>query len=368
MLLFTAVEANLALSGFINRKALENVWRQVDMDSNGTLDFGEFLCLMFLWTAIGSYKTIFTLGDNARIVSDAFADIQDLFKSYDKSGKLVLQQSEVELLISTHLAPLSMYMSWEDEDSNAEGSLSRGVTCPKLLHVLYAACAQYPGNNIPGKYQQLNALALPNYEPSSKRVGPRSAMWLQLREAFLVLESDFARLDCDENGVIDYAELTNGVQALVGEERLRILARLEYKFNKVDLDHSRSVDFYEYLHLSLLMIQDGSYSDLRQDTSNRSVIKRTLLDVHRYFVKYSKNSSFRLGPREIQRFASEVFGMVPSNLDEAFSKAAGAQKSPVSPGKESDCTRKKPANRCCLAAAKPHMQVLAPSSKVSQCR
>jgi len=31
MLLFTAVEANLALSGFINRKALENIWRQVDM-------------------------------------------------------------------------------------------------------------------------------------------------------------------------------------------------------------------------------------------------------------------------------------------------------------------------------------------------
>ena len=26
MLLFTAVEANLALSGFINRKALENIW------------------------------------------------------------------------------------------------------------------------------------------------------------------------------------------------------------------------------------------------------------------------------------------------------------------------------------------------------
>ena len=103
-------------------------------------------------------------------------------------------------------------MTWEDEDSDADGSLSRGVTCPKLLHVLYAACAQYPGSNIPGKYQQLNALALPTYEPSSKRVGPRSAMWLQLREAFLVLESDFARLDCDENGVIDYAELTNGVQ------------------------------------------------------------------------------------------------------------------------------------------------------------
>ena len=32
MLLFSAVEANLAMSGFINRKALENLWRQVDID------------------------------------------------------------------------------------------------------------------------------------------------------------------------------------------------------------------------------------------------------------------------------------------------------------------------------------------------
>ena len=31
-------------------------------DQNGTLDFGEFLCLMFLWTAVGSYQTIFTRG------------------------------------------------------------------------------------------------------------------------------------------------------------------------------------------------------------------------------------------------------------------------------------------------------------------
>jgi hypothetical protein len=66
------------------------------MDQNGTLDFGEFLSLMFLWTAVGEYKTIFTLGENAEIVSDAFADIQDLFKNYDRAGKLVLEQEEVE--------------------------------------------------------------------------------------------------------------------------------------------------------------------------------------------------------------------------------------------------------------------------------
>jgi len=31
-----------------------------------------------------------------------------------------------------------------------------------------------------------------------------------------VLERDFSKLDNDNNGVIDYAELTNGVQVLLG--------------------------------------------------------------------------------------------------------------------------------------------------------
>ena len=194
MLLFTAVEANLALSGFINRKALENIWRQVDMDQNGTLDFGEFLSLMFLWTAVGNYETIFTIGDNARVVSDAFADIQDLFKSYDRNNRLVLHLDELEDMVSDHLAPLAP-LSFP-----AEMSASKGVTCPQLLHLLYTACAQHPGNNIPGKYQNLGAMALAQCQPTSKRHGPRSSFWIQLREAFLVLERDFLQLDCDENG------------------------------------------------------------------------------------------------------------------------------------------------------------------------
>jgi hypothetical protein len=282
------------------------------MDQNGTLDFGEFLSLMFLWTAVGEYKTIFTLGENAEIVSDAFADIQDLFKTYDRAGKLVLEQEEVEDLVADHLNPLSP-LPWLHEKRGA-------ITCPQLLHALYAACAEYPENKIPGKHKDLSKTALAQCRPWSKRLGPRSTFWVQLRDAFLVLERDFSKLDIDQNGVIDYAELTNGVQALVGEERLRILARLEYKFNKVDLDHSRSVDFYEYLHLSLLMIQDGSYSDLRQDTSNRSVIKRTLLDVHRYYVKYSKQSNFRLSHQEISQFISEVFGVTREDLADIMLK------------------------------------------------
>jgi hypothetical protein len=55
-----------------------------------------------------------------------------------------------------------------------------------------------------------------------------------------VLESDFNALDADGNGIIDYSELTMGVPQRHGEERLSILARLQYKFNKVHLPSTPS--------------------------------------------------------------------------------------------------------------------------------
>ncbi len=40
---------------------------------------GEFLSLMFLWTAVGSYQMIFAMGENAHVVSETFMDIQVRF-------------------------------------------------------------------------------------------------------------------------------------------------------------------------------------------------------------------------------------------------------------------------------------------------
>ena len=300
----------------MNRKALENIWRMVDMDQNGTLDFGEFLCLMFLWPVIGKYDTIFTRGDNARIVSDAFASIQDLFCSYDKQNNFVLTYGQAHALMSEHLPQLVNLALPEEND--------KSVSCPRLLHALYAACCQHPRNNIPGKYLDMDKMALPVLLPSSKRTGPRSPFWLQLREAFMVIEGDFEALDADNNGFIDYAELTNGVQALQGEERLRILARLEYKFNKVDLDHSRSVDFYEYLHLALLMIQDGSYSDLRLDTSISPINTHSFTRIfsHGRAHRHTYTNTYA---RMLARYIEQVYHQAhttrrPSLLREVFEK------------------------------------------------
>ena len=120
----------------------------VDMDQNGTLDFGEFLCLMFLWPVIGKYDTIFTRGDNARIVSDAFASIQDLFCSYDKQNNFVLTYGQAHALMSEHLPQLVNLALPEEND--------KSVSCPRLLHALYVACCQHPRNNIPGKYLDMD--------------------------------------------------------------------------------------------------------------------------------------------------------------------------------------------------------------------
>ncbi len=39
---------------------------------------------------------------------------------------------------------------------------------------------------------------------------------------------------------------------------------------QVDLDKSRGVDFFEFMYLGFLMTQDGSYSDLTDNSANRA--------------------------------------------------------------------------------------------------
>eukprot|EP00960_Hanusia_phi_P047705 758536-Hanusia_phi.AAC.2 len=83
MLMFRAVEAGLASAAFVNREALHRVWREVDMDRNGTLDFVEFLCLVFLWPTMGSYRDFFSKEENERTVSNAFIILEETFKQYE---------------------------------------------------------------------------------------------------------------------------------------------------------------------------------------------------------------------------------------------------------------------------------------------
>ena len=58
MIMYTAFVNQLALRGFHDTQALDLVWKHVDLDQSGSLDFSEFLSLMFLWAEVCSSHTV----------------------------------------------------------------------------------------------------------------------------------------------------------------------------------------------------------------------------------------------------------------------------------------------------------------------
>jgi hypothetical protein len=52
-----------------------------------------------------------------------------------------------------------------------------------------------------------------------------------------------------------------------------------------------------------------------------------ILLLHRYYVKYSKQSNFRLSHEDISLFNTEVFGVIPDNLDDIMLKVGTPSRS-----------------------------------------
>lgn len=65
--------------------------------------------------------------------------------------------------------------------------------------------------------------------------------------------------------------------------RLEILSRLEHAFSLVDIDQSRTLDFYEYMYLGFMMTQTGSYHDLVQTSRGSAQVKKCFIDLHKYY-------------------------------------------------------------------------------------
>lgn len=93
--------------------------------------------------------------------------------------------------------------------------------------------------------------------------GVKSSTWIFLLRALEVLEQDFARFDKSGDGYIDYVELTMGLPMCDANQKLSIMTRLEYKFKQVDLDHTNTVDFYEFIYLGFLMTQVRKLSAIK---------------------------------------------------------------------------------------------------------
>ncbi len=95
-LTFSELSNELSLVGFTDEEKLGDLFRRVDTDKSGTLNFSEFLSLLYLWhnVANGDYSAFFKHPSNAKIVAEAFASMEAQMTKYDvdKSRRLDLNE------------------------------------------------------------------------------------------------------------------------------------------------------------------------------------------------------------------------------------------------------------------------------------
>ena len=84
--------------GFVKLPELANIFASVDADKNGTLDFSEFLCLLYLWCqppVLGNYTQFFPHPGNASVVQNAFSLMAQCMVAYDQDKSRLLDINEL---------------------------------------------------------------------------------------------------------------------------------------------------------------------------------------------------------------------------------------------------------------------------------
>jgi len=95
---------------------------------------------------------------------------------------------------------------------------------------------------------------------------------------------------------------------------------LENAFAQVDLDGSRTLDFFEFAYLTFMMTQNGAYHDLVTESKDSAKVKRAFIDIHTFYRKYDADKNLRLTWDEVQNFCLGLFQMLPPNAESLFEK------------------------------------------------
>mmetsp|Transcript_21421 Transcript_21421/g.49699 ORF Transcript_21421/g.49699 Transcript_21421/m.49699 type:complete len:714 (-) Transcript_21421:279-2420(-) len=321
-LMYKELERELSMMGFRDGDKLAQIFKRVDFDGNGTLDFSEFLALLYLWAMNegGDYSAFFRHPTNAAIIKKAFETMETSMLKYDVDRSRKLSIDELDAFFNEQLpqaVKCGAYKEIADETFPKEERAAGGeINFPRFMHMLYMITVKLPGSTIKGLYAKKDDSKSDRF---AKGRGENSHLWQELKGAFKVLEDDFLRFDKDGDHMVDYVEITMGIPATTSNAaRLEILSRLEHAFAQVDVDQSRTLDFYEYMYLGFMMTQNGSYHDLVTNSSGSALVKRCFIDLHTYYRFYDQDKNMRLTYDELQKFFVDLFGVVTPKLQDAF--------------------------------------------------
>eukprot|EP00283_Hemiselmis_rufescens_P004628 CAMPEP_0173421310 /NCGR_PEP_ID=MMETSP1357-20121228/2466_1 /TAXON_ID=77926 /ORGANISM="Hemiselmis rufescens, Strain PCC563" /LENGTH=715 /DNA_ID=CAMNT_0014384213 /DNA_START=46 /DNA_END=2193 /DNA_ORIENTATION=+ len=321
-LMYKELERELSMMGFRYGDNLAQMFKQVDFDGSGTLDFSEFLALLYLWAVRGGgdYAVFFRHPTNAQVIKQAFEVMEKCMLTYDQDRSRQLAAGELDAFFQQQLPQAvqcgAYQRALDDIFPAAERQQGKEINFPKFMFMLYQVSCKMPGSTIKGVYT-----SKPKADPFAAGVGEKSALWQELRGAFQVLEEDFVRFDRNGDNMVDYTEITMGIPNTTSNAaRLEILSRLEHAFSQVDIDQSRSLDFYEYMYLGFMMTQSGSYNDLVSSSTGSTIVKKCFINIHTYYRKYDEDGNLRLTWDEIQKFFKDLFGVIDPNLQKSFDK------------------------------------------------
>eukprot|EP00960_Hanusia_phi_P049504 759579-Hanusia_phi.AAC.3 len=327
-LMFYELERQLSLAGFADHEKLEHLFNRVDLDKNGTLDFGEFLCLLYLWVDKGDYSHFFQVPQNAMIVSQSFAFMERAMIKYDKDKSRALCISELNSFFKDHLPEAFQSGTYQQIVDLVYPVSSRQagkeLSFPKFMILLYEIMCRHPGTKLDGFFSKLGShseyvvdAAMDHHSKEHSR------LWISLEQAFHYLEEDFNRFDTNGDMLVDFVEITQGIPLTCqGTDKVSILSRLEYAYKQVDFDRSGTLDFYEFVYMSFMMTQNGSYHELVEHSQGSQIVKKSFIDIHTFYRKYDTDGNLRLTYDELEKFCNDLFGEIPAEVPSLFAKVS----------------------------------------------
>eukprot|EP00667_Euglena_gracilis_P002871 EG_transcript_2876 len=353
---YPQMRAQLESRGLQDASKLDELWRTViDKDHNNKVDMAEFFVVLYMWRSrgLGSYRKLFQYNSqSSHGAKDAMEALERYYRKYDADNSGYLSKAEVDNFFRERLPKVSTKFMESYFRTDHKLSFSQFM---KLLYVSFGGT--------------LDDFLV---RPDAQKAPEESALWRELVDLFTTLEDDFQDLadgrpvtledlldpathmlqrikapagqacdictqpaayhcpfaGCTQNicpacyngGVVSHRCIYNG------PDKEAVVAFVRSKFQRVDIDMSGALDFFEYTCFCFLCCDKMNYATLCKSSHNPAIVKKGLMCVSQNFKNYDRERTHSLSWDDISLFCKESFGSVPRRATDTFSKLAGAGK------------------------------------------